>query len=416
MDTHIDITDQLADRLQVVNRNEEKRNVYPFDKDDNIYDIIEYFLENNTSQQAFYIVDLTEIQKKYQYWCECLPNVQAYYAVKSNPDAVLISVLAKMGCGFDCASKEEIALALSDVSPNKIIYANPCKKTDSLQYARAVDVDLMTFDSHCELDKINMYHPDAKCLLRIAVDDTGSVCRFNCKFGCPISNVPELLAHAQQLEEIDIVGISWHVGSNCKVIGQFDKAFNDARSVYDMVTSMGYKLSIIDIGGGFPGVDTDEISFRNIAEEITSAISKYFGDIEGLTFIGEPGRFMCTSSHTLVNTIIGIKSSSTDSDSKSYQYTIDDTIYGSYNCIVYDYALPHIQAFNERTSQTYKSTIFGQSCDSMDKELNGPDYMDLPKLAIGDRIFVTNFGAYTCASTSTFNGFSPPDKYYIIRN
>ena len=88
----------------------------------------------------------------------------------------------------------------------------------------------------------------------------------------------------------------------------------------------------------------------------------------------------------------------------------DDTIYGSYNCIKYDYALPHVQAFNERTSQTYKSSIFGQSCVSMDKELSGSQYTELP---IGDKIFVTNFGAYTCASSSSFNGFSPPVNKYL---
>jgi ornithine decarboxylase len=214
-------------------------------------------------------------------------------------------------------------------------------------------------------------------------------------------------------------------------MGQFDKAFRDARVIFDYAAEMGIDMQIIDIGGGFPGVDTDKatfrqvqvgapskLTFRQIAGEINTAIDKHFGDVlTQVRFIGEPGRFMCTSSHTLVNTIIGIKATAdSKTGEKVYLYTIDDTVYGSFNCIKYDYAVPQFQAFNERTEKTFKSTIFGQSCDSMDKELNGTEYSYLPKLAIGDRVFVTNFGAYTCASSSSFNGFTPPGKHYIIRS
>ena len=407
----------VSDKLQIVDRNEAKPKVHTFGPNDDIYDIISYFLETTSSNQAFFIVDLNDVQSRYQYWCECLPRVQAYYAIKSNPDPMLLYVLAKLGCGFDCASREEIIMAKANgVSDDKIIYANPCKKPESLQYARSVDVDLMTFDSRCELDKIKLYHPDAKCIIRIVVDDSGSECRFSCKFGSTIEESKDLLKLAK-LNEIDIVGISWHVGSNCKVIGQFDRAFADARAVYNMAKEMGFNMNIIDIGGGFPGVDTDQLSFRDIAKEINDAIDKHFNDVPDMKFIGEPGRFMCTSSHTLVNTIIGIKTTiDTETGEKVYKYTIDDTVYGSFNCIKYDYATPQIQAFNERTEKTYKSTIFGQSCDSMDKELNGRQHVNLPKLAIGDRVFVVNFGAYTCASSSGFNGFTPPGKHYIMHS
>ncbi len=407
----------ISDKLQIVDRNEVKPKVHTFGVHDDIYDIISYFLESTSSNQAFYIVDLNAVQARYQYWSDCLPRVQAYYAIKSNPDPMILYVLAKLGCGFDCASREEIIMAKANgVTDDKIIYANPCKKPESLQYARSVDVDLMTFDSRSELDKIKLYHPDAKCIIRIAVDDSGSECRFSCKFGCTKDEVRDLLTLAK-LDEIEIVGISWHVGSNCKVIGQFDRAFRDAREVFNMAKEMGFNMNIIDIGGGFPGVDTEQLTFSDIATEINSAIDKHFSDVPDMKFIGEPGRFMCTSSHTLVNTIIGIKPTVDDkTGEKIYKYTIDDTVYGSFNCIKYDYATPQIQAFNERTEKTYKSTIFGQSCDSLDKELNGKQYINLPKLAIGDRVFVQNFGAYTCASSSGFNGFTPPGKHYIMRS
>jgi ornithine decarboxylase len=401
-----------SDKFQIVDRIASKTRIYPFEEDDDIYSIITYFLQNRNNCQPFYIVDLSAVMTQYRYWTDCLPRVQAYYAIKSNPDPMILYVLAGLGCGFDCASNEEISMAKSQ-GVDKIIYANPCKKSESLQYARDVDVDILTFDSLNELDKIRLNHPDAVCVIRIAVDDSGSECRFNAKFGCSMDEARKLLTAA--IGKINVAGISWHVGSNCKIAGQFLKAFKQAREVYDMATEMGFKITIIDIGGGFPGTDTETITFRAIAEEINTAIDRYFSDETDITFIGEPGRFMCASSHTLVNHICGIKDTVDEEGDIVYKYTIDDTIYGSYNCIIYDHVVPQFNAFNERGEKTYKTTIAGHSCDSMDMNLNGSEPIMLPKLATGDKVFVPNFGAYTSASASSFNGFRPPAQYYIVR-
>jgi diaminopimelate decarboxylase len=386
--------------------------IYKFDAKLDVTDIISYFLELKSSDEPFYIVDISEVYKKYQQWVYVLPNVHPYYAIKSNPDSMIISILAKAGCGFDCASKDEIILAKSTgISDDKILYANPCKNNDSLQFARSQDVDYLTFDSRCELDKIKVFHPDAKCIIRIKVDDSGSECKFSSKFGCTLQEAKELLNLAQ-LDELDIVGVSFHQGSNCKVLGQFDKAISDARKVFDMAKDYNFDMSILDIGGGMPGTDDGPVTFAQLGEEINTALDKYFKDID-VKVIGEPGRYMNTSSHTLVTTIVGIKSlTNPETNHKEFKYTINDTIYGSFNCIMFDHANPEILPYNERTEKTYKSTIFGCSCDSIDVI---SESIMLPKLAVGDRVFVKNFGAYTRASSSSFNGFKTSLIHYIVR-
>lgn len=78
-----------------------------------------------------------------------------YYAAKCNPNAAIVGALEALGCGFDCASLTEIALAIDQgVSPDRIIYANPFKSRKYLQYARSVGVQQMTFDSIEELKKV----------------------------------------------------------------------------------------------------------------------------------------------------------------------------------------------------------------------------------------------------------------------
>lgn len=70
-------------------------------------------------------------------WHDYLPNVKMYYAVKSNSNQQIIRELVRLGSSFDCASLEEIKLALEmGASPNRIIFANPCKNEQHILYAK----------------------------------------------------------------------------------------------------------------------------------------------------------------------------------------------------------------------------------------------------------------------------------------
>lgn len=405
----------LSDKLQIVNSKGETRNkVHEFPHDADILDIISHFLAVKSSDDPFYIVDLYEVYKKYNDWITLLPKVHPFYAIKSNPDPVILNVLSKLECGADCASKSEIILAKSAGIPDdKIIYANPCKNIESLQYARSEDVDYLTFDCKNELDKIKVFHSDAKCIIRIKVDDSGSVCKFSSKFGCTLDEARELLELAK-VDELNIVGVSFHQGSNCKVLGQFDKAIKDARAIFEIAKEYGFSFKILDVGGGFCGTDDGEVTFPMLAEEINSALDKYFADIDGLKVIAEPGRYLSASSHTLVVTVIGIKSrKNAETGEQEYIYTIDDTVYGSFNCTIFDFAVPQILPYNERTEKTYKSTLVGTTCDSQDIITKSP--IDLPRLIYGDKLYIRNFGAYTVASSSSFNGFKTSILHYITR-
>lgn len=64
--------------------------------------------------------------------------VEPFYAVKCNPDPVIVRLLAALGCGFDCATKSEIEMVLkglgsdlnfsaNNLGSDKIVYANPQK-------------------------------------------------------------------------------------------------------------------------------------------------------------------------------------------------------------------------------------------------------------------------------------------------
>lgn len=361
------------------------------------YDIVDRVLADNVGEEAFFIVDLARIQQQYETWTKLLPMVRPYYAVKCNPNPVIIKYLALLGCHFDCASKNEISSVLDITEdPSLIIFANPCKMSGQIKYARAVDVDTMTFDSDHELYKIKLYHPNAQLILRLKVDDNGSKCQFGCKFGCPLDQVDDLLKIAKTLR-LNVVGFSFHVGSGCRDAQLYIKAIDNCLAASELARELGFFTDIIDIGGGF-----EPETFLQFAKVIDEKVREH----PQFQWIAEPGRFMVSGSHILVVNVIGKKKVG-----DRYVYYMNDGVYGSFNCIYFDHAQPEVCPFNERDGPRYPSTIFGPTCDSLDKIA---DDVQLPELAIGEWCYVDSFGAYTQASSSSFNGFSNDRIRYVM--
>ena len=391
----------------------QKYDVKLYGSDKDTYNIINDFLEDNQSERAFYIINLGALFDSYTNWIKLLPNVHPYYAVKCNPNPVILDALASLGCNFDCASENEMKMVIEITKdPSRIIFANPCKMSSQIRYARANDVDLMTFDCEEELYKIKLYHPYAKLVLRLAVDDSKSRCKFNKKFGCKLSQVEELLNIVKTLK-LDVIGFSFHVGSGCSSADTFYDAIYECRKACDIAERVGIGISVIDIGGGFPGVDK-EIKFEDIARRINDGITEFFSEKAGIQFIAEPGRYFAESSHTLVLNVIGKKNIiDEDTGEKIIVYYLNDGIYGSFGCIYFDHNNPVVLPFNERNNELHKSRLFGPTCDSIDLISN--DIM-LPELAVGEWVYVENFGAYTVASSSNFNGFKTNVFKYIFRS
>uniref|UniRef100_A0A6C0K149 ornithine decarboxylase n=1 Tax=viral metagenome TaxID=1070528 RepID=A0A6C0K149_9ZZZZ len=377
-----------------------------------LYDIVNKYLEKNQGDDSFMIVDVGDIIRQYNKWKKMLPRITPFYAIKCNPSTIVLDLLHKLGCSFDCASKNEISRVISiGVDPDRIIFANPCKMITQIKYARANDIDLLTFDSSHELYKIKLYHPNARLLLRLKVDDSKSMCKFNSKFGVELEEVLPILTLARQLD-IDVCGVSFHVGSGCRDAQVYHSALEICSKVFQISADDVQKpMNTVDIGGGFPGIDVGDIQFETICDVINTAIDEFFPD-PNIRLIAEPGRYFVSSSHTLVVSIIN-KKEITDKQTGELTniYYISDGIYGSFSGILFDYAQLELLPFNERNEKTFQSIVFGPTCDSLDiisKECQ------LPSLAIGESILIRNIGAYSTASATEFNGFTKPYCYYIM--
>jgi ornithine decarboxylase len=396
-----------------------ENNVMLVESSSSTSDLIQNIIEKYNPDGSFYIIDIGRIIRRVKLWKELFPLVDPFYAVKCNSSKVICKLLSLMGVGFDVASVSEINIVKNMIDLHKVIYANPVKDSNSIRYARTTDVDFLTFDSEHELLKLKLYHPNSKLLIRLKVNDKDSECTFSEKFGVDQEEIEKLLTLARSME-LDIVGTCFHCGSNCKNPKQYYEAIELCKYAFDVADKIGFKFNILDVGGGFSGLsNTDSIKLLNDTSiEISRALNELFNynedtkDNIDLKVISEPGRFFVTDSHTLVLSVIGKKIKiDKESGKKRMIYHLSDGTYGSFSCINYDHQVPVLVPYNNDDIEKYESMIFGNTCDGLDKICNSTI---LPELTISDLVYCENFGAYSVASSSQFNGFSVTHFFYVM--
>ncbi|XP_065906494.1 ornithine decarboxylase-like isoform X2 [Dysidea avara] len=384
--------------------------VYPSDY--TVEDVIMNKIEandRNDKEDPFFVVNLGRVEYLYSHWQKLLPSVDPFYAVKCNYDPVLLRTLAALGAGFDCCSEQEINTILNlGVDPSRIIYANPCKQNSHIRFAAKVGVKLMTFDDELELPKVKELFPTAELVLRIFVDDSTANARqpLGEKFGAEPSDVPHLLLVAKELN-LNVVGVSFHVGHGVKYAVAYANALALAKDTFVLAEEAGFKMKLLDIGGGYPGLSHLDSLFKEMADTINLSLTSLFSSYKDLKIIAEPGNYFACSSHVLAVNVISKKCRTIGSD-KKFMYYINDGAYGSLNEFHRANLIPKLPK-DSKDAGLYASTVWGPTMDSTDK-VN--ENVLLPELNVGDWLYYEHVGAYTVCFQTMLCGFPHPVAYY----
>ncbi|VFQ62090.1 unnamed protein product [Cuscuta campestris] len=389
-------------------QNDGDQHVYKIQKDgmmNLIKSIAAAATTHDNGQYPFYVLDLGAVERAMNKWELCLPQVKPFYAVKCNNEPTFLAALAKLGANFDCASRGEIEAVLHlGVRPERILYANPCKAAAHIQYAAAAGVNLTTFDSMVELEKVKKWHPKCKLLLRIKPpnDYKGSLRPLAKKFGALPDEVEPLLQYAA-FSGLQVVGVSFHVGSIAEEPVIYRHAIAAARAVFDVAAELGMApMQVLNIGGGFRAATQ---VFEEICDTVKSAITDYFPKEMAVTIIAEPGRYFAEKAFTLATSVIGIRARG-----ERMEYWINDGIYGSFSPTMYNSSLVSVKAafckppVNEPPA-IRSSAVYGPSCDSLDEVTAASGEIMLPELQLHDLLVFTNMGAYSKSAGTNFNGF-----------
>ncbi|XP_017061277.1 ornithine decarboxylase 1 [Drosophila ficusphila] len=361
--------------------------------------------------QALNICDLSSVERKHRLWQEQLPRIKPYYAVKCNDDPLVVELLADLGAGFDCASKNELKQVLGfDVPPERIIFANPCRPVSHLEYAKENNVANGTVDNEFEVYKLHEHYPNSNLIVRFKSEAKEAQCPLGDKFGCDADvDAAALMLLAKSLD-LKVTGTSFHVGSGCSELEAYDRAIKKAKNLFKLGELLGFEMDFLDIGGGFPGSDDEK--FRRIAGSINTSVQRHFPD-ERVQIIAEPGRFFVAAAFTLVCKIHAKREvRSEDGKLDTIMYYLNDGVYGSFNCILYDHQVVTAEHYLEESDDLplLKSLIWGPSCDAFDKI---SEDLLLPNLNRGDLLGFRNMGAYTMPIASPFNGFDVPKTLYF---
>jgi ornithine decarboxylase len=358
-----------------------------------------------------FIVDHDAIRGNYAEFKRYLPRVQAYYAVKANPDPAIVRTLYAIGSSFDVASIAEFNLVYDNIRHlqgearqnfvwDKIIYSNPIKDRRTLEELDQYK-PLVAFDNVEEIAKIRKHAPHAGLALRIRVPNTGSMVELSSKFGASPAEAVDLIARAFDSGLI-VEGLGFHVGSQCTNFENYVQALSTSASIMEEAEARGHALKLLDIGGGFPvRYDRRVRPFRELARILSAELKRLFP--KSTEILSEPGRYMVGTAATLVAEVIG----KSERDGKRCFY-INDGIYHTYSGILFDHCQYPIKAFKKGPKSI--SAVFGPTCDALDTISQAEA---LPDLKLGDLVYSENIGAYSHASSTFFNGFPPAQVLHI---
>ena len=324
---------------------------------------------------------------------------EVLYAVKANPSPWVIREMVASGvAGFDVASIPEIELVREHAPGARMAFMHPVKSRAAIA-AAYFDHGVRTFalDSYDELAKI--LHAtgnacDLNLIVRLGVDAPGAAYALTGKFGIAMADAPDLLLAARRATQ-DLMGVSFHVGSQCMRPSAFQAAM--AQTSRALVRA-GVFADVVDVGGGFPSVYPGMVP-PDLAEYI-GAIDRGFAEMmvhETTELWCEPGRALVAEGSSLL-TRVELR--------KGDALYLNDGAYGSLFDAAHakwPFPVKRLRAGPEGDGPLKPFQFYGPTCDSVD-HMPGPFW--LPEdIAEGDHVEIGMLGAYGVAMATRFNGF-----------
>jgi diaminopimelate decarboxylase len=375
-----------------------------------------------------YVYSLATLRRHFQVFDQAFASVPhiVCFSVKANSNLALLRAFAKQGSGFDIVSGGELFRALkAGGDPKKIVFSGVGKKKDEIEYALDAGILMFNVESDEELTALNEIAASvgkkAPISLRVNPDvdpqthpyiSTGMK---KAKFGVDIKKSLDTYKKAVLLENIDVVGVDCHIGSQLTSLTPFVDALAKVREYLDRVLAgemkkEGAQIRYLDLGGGLG------INYNDETPPLPDAYAKAI--IEGLqgldvTLILEPGRVIVGNAGVLLTEVQYVK----ETETKKFVIVdagmndlIRPALYGSYQAI-----RPAV----ESKAETIIADVVGPICESgdffaKDREIARPKRRDL--------LAVMSAGAYGFTMASNYNSHPKPpevlvdgDKYYVVR-
>lgn len=319
------------------------------------------------------------------------------YAVKSNPEEMVIQNLDAAGVkGYDVASLYEIDLIRRTAPDAAMHYNNPVRSRSEIKRAVELGVRSFSVDSWSELKKLAELVPQGtEISVRFKLPVEGAAYNFGKKFGATVELAADLL------REVAAIGltpsITFHPGTQCTDPMAWDTYIRAAAKIAQAANT---KIHRLNVGGGFPAHRTagEAPVWENFFELIDRVTGEAFGP-DRPDLVCEPGRSLAAEAFSLATRVRAVRDEG--------DIFLNDGIYGGLAELLLIGAIDRIEVFDAnlkpRDSQLEPRTIFGPTCDSVDRL---PGELMMPSnIEEGDFVIFHGMGAYSTVTNTRFNGF-----------
>lgn len=345
--------------------------------------------------------------------CEKHENFHVHYAVKANANLKILRIISQYGFGADCVSGGEIKAAIEAGFPaDKVVYAGVGKSDWEINLGLEKGIACFNVESIAELEVIEELAVAANKTANVAFrinPNIGAHTHANIttglaenKFGIAMQDMENVIERATTMNNINVVGLHFHIGSQILDMGDFKALCNRINELQVQLDKHHIYVQSINVGGGL-GVNYDSPDRQPIPDfkEYFHTYAKHLRLCEGQQLHFELGRSVVAQCGSLISRVLYVKQGS------QKQFAILDA--GMTDLIrpaLYQ-ALHKIQNLTSN-EPTEVYDVVGPICESSDVFAKA---IDLNKCHRGDLIAIRSAGAYGEIMASAYNCRQLPKGY-----
>ena len=341
-------------------------------------------------------------------------NYHVHYAIKANANPKILKIIADYGLGADCVSGNEVSAALAAGFPaSKIVFAGVAK-TDR-EILNGIDNDIFCFNCESieELHIIQELAASRAKTVRVALRinpnvkaDTHANITTGLaenKFGIPLADTEHAIHLAEQLPNIEFIGLHFHIGSQILNISDFTALAKRINELHEHLEGQGVTIKNINVGGGL-GID-----YTNPEQTPIPDFKAYFATFAETLILRENqqvhfelGRSVVGQMGTLIARTIFVKKGTNKKFciiDAGMSDLIRPALYG---------AVHKVKNISSASPETRKYDVVGPICESSDVFVK--DY-EMPETHRGDLIAIMSAGAYGEVMASQYNCRNLPIGY-----
>lgn len=188
-------------------------------------------------------------------------NYSVHYAVKANANPKVLAIIRENGLGADCVSGGEIRAAIKAGFPTgKIVFAGVGKADWEINLGLDYDIFCFNVESVPELEIINELAAAKGKVANVAFrinPNVGAHTHANIttglaenKFGISMQDMDRVIDIAQNMKNLRLIGLHFHIGSQILDMGDFVALCNRANELQDKLEARHIRIEHVNVGGG----------------------------------------------------------------------------------------------------------------------------------------------------------------------